>query len=434
MNPHLHSSSPPPSAIEPLPGVTGQGALPLGRRDRLIYLAVQFFKIGAIGFGGGMAVVALIERECVRRNKCVEAEEFLHGVGLGQILGPFAVNASIFIGYRMAGIAGGLVAATAFMLPSLVLVIALSWVYFTFHTIPSLQGALAGIGSVVIALILSAAGAMGLKALRSWQAVALAILGCAGALLRANPIWILAAAGAIGLLLKLGRGRQPAPKPAGTVAASAATVASLGITSTASASEVLAATTLPAVTATAALPAISLGTLAGTFLKVGLLFFGGGFVLIPILYQHLVGDLGWLTQRQFTDGVAISQLTPGPIAVLATFAGYRVAGVLGAILATVALFTPSTVLMLLISHYYQRLRNLVRVKDFLAGILPAVVGLIVAAAVALGPGSLSLHHPAGIALGVGALFVLLRWRWHPAIVLAIGAAAGTMLPAWFTQG
>ena len=425
------SSSLPQSAVAPVTGDAAPAVWPASRRARLLYLAAQFLKIGTIGFGGGMAVIALIERECVRRRKCVEAEEFLHGVGLGQILGPFAVNAAIFIGYRMAGLLGGLVAATAFMLPSLVLVIVLSWLYFTFHTIPSLQGALAGIGPVVIALILSAAGTMGFKALRSGPAVVLAILGCAGSLLRVNPVWLLLVAGAVGLLLRLGHGTPPARKTAGRNPASVAASTSLGIVQKASASGVLLTTPSPLATAASAFPAVSLAGLGTTFLKVGLVFFGGGFVLIPVLYQRLVGDLGWLTPRQFTDGVAISQLTPGPIAVLATFAGYRVAGVLGAITATVALFTPSTLLMLAISHYYQRLRNIRRVQDFLAGVVPAVVGLIVAAAVALAPGSLSLHRPAGIAFAVLALWVLWWRKWHPALVLGIGAVCGTALPVWF---
>jgi len=401
-----------------------QTKLPAARGRRLFYLMAQFLKIGAIGFGGGMAVIALIERDCVRRLKCVEAEEFLHGVGLGQILGPFAVNTAIFVGYRVAGIFGGIAAATAFMLPSLVLVIFLSWLYFNFHTIPSLQGALAGVGPVVIALILSAAGTMGFKALRSWPAVVLAIAGCIGSILHINPVWLLLASGAAGLLLKLGHGNPPAPKPSAASSASSTALVSLGISQKAGAM-------MPILASGGALASVNLTSLTVTFLKVGLVFFGGGFVLIPVLYQHLVGDFGWLTQQQFTDGVAISQLTPGPIAVLATFAGYRVASVPGAIFATVALFTPSTLLMLVISHFYELLRNIRHIQDFLAGVVPAVVGLIVAAAVALAPGSLNLHRPAGIALAVVSLWLLWRWKWHPAIVLGIGALCGTVFPMWF---
>jgi chromate transporter len=136
-------------------------------------LALAFLKIGTIGFGGGMAIIALMEHELVRKRRVIEPDEFLHGVGLGQILGPFAVNTALFTGYRLYGTLGGLIAASAFMAPSLVLVLILSWLYFSYHAIPALQGAVAGLGPVVIALILSAAWSMGRKAFQSWIAALL---------------------------------------------------------------------------------------------------------------------------------------------------------------------------------------------------------------------------------------------------------------------
>jgi len=159
-----------------------------------------------------------------------------------------------------------------------------------------------------------------------------------------------------------------------------------------------------------------------TFLKVGFVFFGGGFVLIPILHHRLVTELRWLSTREFLDGVAISNLTPGPIAVLATFAGYRVAGIGGALAATIALFAPAAVLMLVISHQYTRFRDDRRVMRFLSGVNPAVTGLIASAAVLLGQSALASWR--GFLLAGVSLILLVRFRWHPAFVLAIGAAAG----------
>lgn len=318
-------------------------------------MTLRFLKLGAIGFGGGVAVIALMEQECVQRRHCVEAEEFLHGVGLGQILGPFAVNTAFFIGYRMYGLGGALLAQVAFLIPSVLLVIGLSWLYFSFKQIPSLQGALAGLGPVVIALILSAAWSMGPKSVKSPVAVALLVAGVLGSVARLNPVWLILGAGVIGYLLKLGRPRPPAQSIQGLLA--------LPISL-----QLLPHRLLATVPAAADLAAVSLFTLAKVFIKVGLVFFGGGFVLIPVLHQQLVTDLGWLTPQEFIDGVAISQLTPGPMAVLATFTGYHVAGVFGALVATVALFLPATVLMWGISHFYQQLRHVQAVKDFLAGI------------------------------------------------------------------
>jgi len=160
------------------------------------------------------------------------------------------------------------------------------------------------------------------------------------------------------------------------------------------------------------------------FLKVGFIFFGGGFVLVPVLHQKLVVTLGWLTPREFIDGVAISNLTPGPIAVLATFAGYRLQGIPGALAATAALFLPAIVLMGVLTHFYSRLRDLRRVQDLLSGLVPVMVGLILGAALLLAPGA--LHGLPGVGLFALALLLLVRWRWHPAFVLALGASMGML--------
>jgi chromate transporter len=168
----------------------------------------------------------------------------------------------------------------------------------------------------------------------------------------------------------------------------------------------------------------SLLLVAATFLKIGFVFFGGGFVLVPVLHHQLVTQLHWLTPREFLDGVAISNLTPGPIAVLATFAGYRVAGVAGALAATAALFAPGAALMLMISRQYARLRDDRRAKHFLNGINPAVTGLIFAAAILLAPAGLASWR--GILLSGASFLLLTRLRWPPALVLGIGAATGCL--------
>ena len=401
-----------------------------GNGMSIFQMALAFLKIGAIGFGGGMAVIALMEQDCVKRRGCLEAEEFLHGVGLGQILGPFAVNAAIFIGSRMFGPIGGLIAAISFLLPSVVLVVFLSWLYAAFHHIPSLQGALAGLGPVVIALILSAAWSMGRKKLHSVVAIVIATATCVAGVLHVNPVWTLLAAGLAGLGLKLGASQSRTPSSP----QSQRSVLPLW-PGMAAAQEISSPAPRPILVSSGAAAMLSgsvgLVQLGWMFLKVGLVFFGGGFVLIPVLNHQLVQELGWLTTQQFMDGVAISQLTPGPIAVLATFAGFLKAGVPGALVATAALFAPAVILMLLISSFYDRLRGKRFAQDFLAGVEPAVIGLIVAAAVALGPSSISLARPVSVGLGLLALVLLVRFQWHPAFVLLIGAVAGIVGPGLF---
>jgi chromate transporter len=360
-------------------------------------------KLGAIGFGGGMAVIALLEHELIQRRKLMDQEEFLHGVALGQILGPFAVNTSFFVGYRLFGILGGLACAAAFLAPSVSLVILLSWLYFSFHTIPALQTALLGLGPVVIALILSAAWSMGRKAVRSWPAGLLVTLALGLTVFKVNSLGALLVGASAGLWA--GKDALSGEVPMVSKKGNLPAMLILG------ASPV----------ATAPVLASLMGT-AWTFLKVGFLFFGGGFVLVPILHQKLVVSLGWLSPQEFLDGVAISNLTPGPIAVLATFAGYRVQGVPGALVATLALFAPALVLMGLLSHFYSRLKDLHHAQNLLAGLTPTVVGLILGAALLLAPGV--LHGMPGFALFGVALLLLLRFRWHPAFVLGLGAVAG----------
>jgi len=372
-----------------------------------------FLKIGTIGFGGGVAVIALMEREFVEKRKLLSADEFLHGVGLGQILGPFAVNTAFFVGCRRHGFLGGLASAAAFLMTPVTLVIFLAFLYFRFHAIPALQSVLLGLGPVVIALILAAAWSMGRRALASWPAVGLALTGAGAGALKVNAMWILLAAGLLGLAAGRGRlGKKAARKDAAPPDEGSGKP------------EPLAAFGLPTFAATAGAGMVSLAGLALAFLKVGLVFFGGGFVLVPILHQRLVEQFHWLSPQEFLDGVAISNLTPGPIAVLSTFAGYRLHGVPGALVATVALFTPAIVLMAIISLGYERLKDSTRAQDFLAGVAPTVVGLVVSSVFLLWHSAIPSWR--ALLLAAAALFLLVRLKWPPALVLAFGAASAVV--------
>lgn len=166
-------------------------------------------------------------------------------------------------------------------------------------------------------------------------------------------------------------------------------------------------------------------TLAWTFLKIGLLFFGGGYVLIPLLQHLLVEQYQWLSLREFLDGVAISQLTPGPLAILATFTGVRVGGFTGGLIATVCIFTPCVVLMLLVGRYYVRLKEVDLIRITLDGVLPAVVGLVASAAWSLGATLGGLRE--WLILVVA--FVLFRFTTISPMLMILGAGlVGVLLP------
>jgi chromate transporter len=385
-------------------------------RPSLSQIMLTFLKVGAIGFGGGMAIIAIMETEIVRRRRWLSAEEFLHGVGLGQVLGPFAVNTAFFVGYRLDGPVGALLGTGSFAAPSMALVLVLSWLYFAYHTIPAMQAALLGASPVVIALILSAAWSMGRKAVRTFAAATLlAISFLLGVLHTFGAVYILLGAGAAGLLLGKKRigGAKHLPGPASRTG-SPAKDGRGGLAGSAGA-------------LLGVVPSASGATLAGlalTFFKVGLIFFGGGYVLVPLLYQRLVTELAWLKPQEFLDGVAISNLTPGPISVLATFLGYKFQGVAGALVATAALYLPALALMFVLCYGYRRLRGGAHFQDFFAGIMPALVGLILSAAVLLGQRGIASWRAALLALL--ACLLLMRFRWPPAVVLAMGALLGVL--------
>jgi len=357
----------------------------------------EFLKIGALGFGGGMSIIALMEKELIKKRKVIDLEEFLHGVAFGQFLGPFAVNTAIFIGMRLYGVVAGILSAVAFMLPSVILVMILSHIYFSYHTIPSLQTALVGLGPVVIAIIVAAAWSMGKKALKNAFAYVITLLSLLLTFYNINTAYILIFFGVIGIV----RGLIIEKK--------------LFITN-----KLLSA--FPFILTGTKLS--SLPELFINFFKTGLVFFGGGFVLVPILHEELVTQLRWLTEREFIDGVAISNLTPGPIAVLGTFAGYKVYGVIGAILSTSALFLPGVILMVLLTKGYNMLKDVNIFQYFLSGVTPAVIGLIVNAALKLAPSSLA-NIPSLIFFLIS-LPLLIKFKWHPAYLLLIGAILGMM--------
>jgi len=168
----------------------------------------------------------------------------------------------------------------------------------------------------------------------------------------------------------------------------------------------------------------SLLTLAWIYFRIGLIFVGGGYVLIPLLNHIMVEQYRWLTLRQFLDGLALSQLTPGPLAMLATFTGFRAGGFMGGLIATLFIFIPCVVLMLIIGRNYHRLKNIDFIKSTLDGLLPAVVGLVAAAAWNLGVSSLSGPKELVI-LAVG--FAIFKWTKVTPMFVILGAGAVGLL-------
>lgn len=176
------------------------------KRVSLAEIFLTFAKIGLTGFGGGMAIVALVERVCVKEKEWINSEEFLHGLAFGQILGPFSLNICTFVGHHLRGIRGGITAAVGFIMPSFLLISLLSWLYFTYHKLPQLQVALKGTNPVVIGLIVVVAIDMGRKQIKGLNSTLMALVAfVATVLFKLNAAWVLLAAAAWSLGLSIYR-------------------------------------------------------------------------------------------------------------------------------------------------------------------------------------------------------------------------------------
>ena len=359
-------------------------------------LAVTFLRLGLTAFGGPAAHLALMQDEFVRRRRWVTAEEFLDLVGAASLIpGPSSTEVAIFLGHRRAGLAGLVLAGTCFILPAALIVTGLAWAYVRFGTLPSGAGLLRGVEPVVVAILAQALWAFGRTALKSaW----LALLGAgvlALALAGASPLLLLVLAGAASLAAR----RRPGALPAVAVPLAPLALA-----------------------APSAAGVATVGQLFLVFLKAGSVVFGSGYVLLAFLRGDLVERLGWLTEAQLVDAVAVGQVTPGPVFTTATFIGYLLLGPAGAAAATAAIFLPSFLLVAVSGPLVPRLRRSPAASAFLDGVNAASLGLMAAAGLALGRGA--LVGPLGVAMGAASLVLLIRYRVSATWLVAGGAALG----------
>ena len=368
-----------------------------------VEVARLFLKLGLIAFGGPAAHIALMREEIVRRRRWVTDERFLDLVGMANLIpGPTSTEVSIYLGYVRAGWPGLIAAGVCFIGPAMLLVLALAWLYVRYGATPSAAAALYGITPVIIAIVAHALWALGRTAVKG---LVLAVIGAAVlglALAGVNVLVLLLGGGVVMMLLRATR----------RTAAAAAVLATLGAPAL-------------ALGETAAKAAASLGTLFFTFLKIGAVLYGSGYVLLAFLRSDFVDRLGWLTDRQLLDAVAVGQFTPGPVFTTATFIGYLVAGWPGALLATLAIFLPSFVFVAVSYPLLPRIRGSRWMSAFLDGVNVAAVGLMAAVTWQLARVAIVDAFTAALAVVAGVL--LLRTRLNSAWLVLGGAAAGLLL-------
>jgi len=387
------------------------------KKASLSYIFLTFLKLGATAFGGYMTLVAIVQKQVVDVDKKLTEEDLLDGVSLTSVLpGPVAVNTIAYVGYRLRGITGAIAAFAGIIIPSFALVIALSWFYFTHSDVPIVKNVFNGITPAIIALIITVGAGMAKKTIKNLPQIIVCVIAAAalifiGGFLTTFLLIILS--GILGWILF--------HKSTGT---------DNGLTQTAKlsrrqliVSSIIALLLLSTLIWGGSNPNLPLHLqILSTFSGISLTLFGGGYVVIPALSELFVNNLQWLTPQQFADGIAIGQITPGPIFITATFIGYKVAGIFGATLATIAIFVPPAILTVLLSHFIATINNSSAVKAAMKGIRSAVIGMIFASAVTIGQtATISI---AALIIFLLVLFISYKYKISPVYLILGSGIAG----------
>lgn len=382
---------------------SAQGSRPVGELVR------YFLRLGALGFGGPVALVGQMERELVGEKKWLSGEQMREAIAVCQSLpGPLAIQVGIFIAYLRGGARGAWAGGWAFILPNFLIVAALGALYVHFGGLELVIAIFYGVSPAVIALILHSCyrlAKLGMEDAVQWSLAVVCFV--VTVLLQAEVALIFIGAGVVGVLYYGTLLRRP----------SSTTLTAVALVTPAAA---------PATAST-------LGKLLLFFLKAGALTFGSGLVIVPFLQQGVVQQYGWLSERDFLVAVAVGMISPGPVVITATFVGYLVAGLGGALAATIGIFLPSFLLVLLVAPILSRHRANANVQGFIKGAYAAAIGTILGACVLLG--RIAVGDWFTIAIGLAALVALFRWKLSNPLLMAGTAVLGLiafplMHPTW----
>jgi len=329
----------------------------MSKSNKLVEIATLFLKLGSISFGGPAAHIAMMEDEVVKKRKWISTEHFLDLIGATNLIpGPNSTEMTMHCGYERGGWKGLIIAGATFIFPAVTITLIFAWLYAEYGQLPKVEPFIYGIKPAVIAIIISAVYRLGKKALKSVELAILGILTLIASLLGFNEIIALFSCGILGIILYwIKRSRNQANS-----------ILPLALVST-----------------------LQIGKLKIflTFLKVGALLYGGGYVLFAFLDAELVST-GLLTRQQLIDAVAVGQFTPGPVLSTATFIGYQLGGLGGAIAATFGIFIPSFLFVAILNPIVPRLRKSKVISAFLDSVNIAAVAVIVAVCIEMGKDTL----------------------------------------------
>jgi chromate transporter len=371
-------------------------------RGNLREVASCFLKLGFLAFGGAAGHIAMMRRELVDRRKWISEQDFLDLFGIMNLIpGPSSTETVIALGYWRAGWPALILAGVLFILPAMLMILALSWAYVRYGTLPAAQWILYGINPMVIAIIADALWSLGRTALRT---VWLALMATASLALYFWGVSIVAIlVGAAALTAVVGYTKTKGQRRAWGIF------------------PMLSAGTGAAVAAVSAIP-FSMTRLFLTFLKIGAVTYGSGYVLLAFLRADFVAHLHWLTDKQLLDAIAAGQITPGPVFASATFVGYVTGGLKGALLATLGIFLPSFIFIAIVFPLIPKLKGSAWARIFLDGINAVTVGLMAAVSWQLARGAVFDIFTALEA--VAGLVILRRFQINSAWLVLGGLVAG----------
>jgi chromate transporter len=364
-------------------------------RPTLLQVMGVFGLLGLVAFGGPAAHVALMRREVVEKRPWLPADEFNRMFAACNLIpGPTSTELALFIGYRLAGWRALAATGVLFILPAMLLMVLLAWAYTAFGETRPALAVLYGIRPVIVGILIWAVYDLARRLVTQGWLLAMSLVAAGLLLLNVNPILVLLAGGVVAASAARIRTGQPGGLSVLLLASAGLRADELG-----------------------RLPVLFL-----TFLKIGAVSFGSGYVLLPLLRADFVAGRHWLSDRQLLDAVALGQATPGPVFTTATFLGYLFAGVPGAVLATIAIFLPAFVLVPVLDRIVALVESRAWTRSFVDGANAAAVGLIAGATILLGRAT-SLD-PLAIVLVLGTVALLLRWPLASPAAIAAGAAAG----------
>ena len=394
-----------PATAAPAPAVpaASQELVPSTLRDITLY----FLRLGALGFGGPIALAGYMQRDLVERRRWISKQDYVEGLALAQLApGPLAAQLSIYLGWVRGGVVGATLVGLAFVVPSFLMVLGLSALYVAYGGLPWMRSAFYGIGACVIAVIARSVFKLVKMTLAKDRLLwALFIAnGVVTAWTESEVIWVFVVSGLLAMAVKA------PPRSAATTS-------------------LLSVGPLPLWAITGVLGPASVATLATIawyFAEAGAFVFGSGLAIVPFLQGGVVTRFHWLTDQQFLDAVAVAMITPGPVVITVAFIGYLVAGPIGACVAALATFVPCYLFTIVPAPYFRRFAKNPSLKAFVDGVTAAATGAIAGAAFVLGKRAMVDVATVLIALGTFAIMTRFKKVQEP-FLIAAAAAIGLLL-------